>query len=1078
TGKYTVGETFDIILNITSTIKTLDLVDALIEAGIMSDLLDKFYGIIEVFALADNGDRLTIDDTLDKALNLMAEDSSVTVIDLFNSISPETGDTVMDVNKFRPIVEVFAYTDPANKTGAVNLYDLISRFSAILTPDCDIYTIDIINALKDAEIFDLSEMQELLDLICYDANDSTKALTVYGTYNQVMNFDDLYTIDVVEALASNVKLLDEFSNIINVFAYDGTTKLTLAGTLEIFGTITTDQCTIIAKDLVDAVSTDLMDLSRFNNIINLLVLDDAGNKLTISGVFDRIRNITTDTNGVSAKKAIDAANDIIDLSRFNNIINVFVLDNNNNELTIGQVMTRFNTLMIDGESDVYADELVNAVSTDIMDLSAFENIINLLVKYDDGSSVTVGGVLTRINNLMTDYSDISAKKAIDAVGDIISLEAFDSVINYLVLDAGGNELTIGQVMDRVFGIMNEDSDITVKGLLNAVKGIGFDLSAFDPVVDLVAKENGTNLNANATLNRVFNFTDIVVYDIVDALTEMGFDFAGMFSGMGIDINDIYDVLLIDAKDGTTRLKVGELLANVFEIKVGNLASSVGFDLELFGLQSCQELCLNDVLIRNSNDEIIQIDLTKLWDVLDIPLVFETLLQLRPSYLMEKILAKRLTVEYFAEKGLANAEGTELAISIYDREGNRISYTISKQTDTTYFNNNGTISEITTQKHFILDANGNYIYEAYDGSDNRYCDGVRGDDLLNRINFMTISELIDGYATDAQYDMLRKFLPGTTTLAELFMGEGFSTDDTDVTLADFLGENTVNANHILKAIAYNPADGSKIKVSEIDDRLNSLTVSEVILVTDEFGNVTGNYGDGATKILAQVLPAGTLITDIGNVDFAGNIKGLTIKEAMGIGEGQSSGDKYIDMLIEKGATVGNFAETLANLSLLEFAGVELFTEVTVTSSYTSDMALYTFDGNNTYTLVDGSFNVLNGEYTYSSLDTLTKYYVINSDANFWHLMLTTHSDNTPNSEKTSASFGAYDTIVVNNNATVGNFENNEVEIHTDALKIKYMIDIGIATTGTITTSGSVVYGVFDSTIGDAIQALIEKILLAG
>ncbi len=940
-----------------------------------------------------NGAPLTIRQIVDNVKDLMTEKSNLKLIDVFNAISPETGEVIMDLNRFRPIVEVLAYTNLENKTGKVNLSGLLDRFNNFLSlEDSDIYTIDLVNALIESNLFGslIENFSELIDLVAYaNPDNKTGKYTVGATYNVVMNATEkLKTLDVVDAL------------------------------------------------IEENIMSEL--LQKFYSLIELVALDDNDTRLTINGTIDNAQEMFKD---LMAEKS-----------------NLKIID------------------------------VFNAISPEtgdvIMDLNRFRPLVEVLAYTDPKNKtgeVNFDGLLDRFNNLLKQESDINAIDVINALQDaeILDLSEMQELLDLICYDSNDKELTIGQVMDRVFGIMNEDSDITVRELLDAVKAIGIDLSNFDPLIDLVAKENGENLNVDGTINKVFNFTDLVVYDIVDALTEMGFDFAGMFSGTDIDINDVYDVLLIDAKDGTTRLKVGELIANVFNVKIGDLASAVGFDLELFGMESCGDICLNDVIIRKENNEIEKLDLDKFWAVLDIPLVFETLLQLRPSYLVEKILAKRLTVEYFAEKGLANAEGTDLAISIYDREGNRISYTISKQTDTTYFNNNGTISEITTQKHFILDANGNYIYEAYDGSDNRYCDGVRGDDLLNRINFMTISELIDGYATDAQYDILRKFLPGTTTLAELFTGEGFKTDDTDVTLADFLGEEMVNSNHIIKALAYNPNDGSKIKVSEISGRLNDLTIAEIILPMDAEGNIIGAYGEGDTKIMQDIIPANTKITEIGKINFTQVIKNLKIQDAMGLTDGESSGDKYIDILIKKGATVGNFASTLANLSLLEFAGVELFTEVTVTSSYTSDKALYTFDGNNTYTLVDGSFNVLNGEYTYTSLDISKDYYQINRGANFWHLLLTTRDDSTPNSAKDSAQYGAYDTIKVNNNLTLGDFENHNVNISTDALKIKYMIDIGITTTGTITTTnGSIVCGIYDSTIADAIKALIDKILLAG
>jgi hypothetical protein len=399
-------------------------------------------------------------------------------------------------------------------------------------------------------------------------------------------------------------------------------------------------------------------------------------------------------------------------------------------------------------------------------------------------------------------------------------------------------------------------------------------------------------------------------------------------------------------------------------------------------------------------------------------------------------------------------------------------------DVTYFVNDGVVTSVTTTKHVLVDANGKPVYEAYDAEGNRFCHGVRGDDLANRINFMTISELIDGYETDAQFNTLRQFLPGTTTIYEIMSGEGFKVDDAEILLVDFLGESVVNGNVILKAIAYETDGVTKVKIADIDDRLNALTIAEIVKPA------TGNYGEGTTELLSKIVPANTLVTAIGEIDFALNVKTLTIAEVMGLEvdefgklvAGATSGDKYIDMLINKGATVGNFATTLSSMSLIDFAGVDLFVvaEGVTSTLFTTTTALYTTTDNVTYTLVDGAFDGTN--YVYTGLDMATTYYQVNKESNFWHLMLTSHTSSGKSATEIAGTseFGAYYQITVLADRTVSDFETNNIELSTDLLKIKYMIDIGVLQDNAITYNGSVFTKVYNSTIQDALLALMEKL----
>jgi hypothetical protein len=205
-------------------------------------------------------------------------------------------------------------------------------------------------------------------------------------------------------------------------------------------------------------------------------------------------------------------------------------------------------------------------------------------------------------------------------------------------------------------------------------------------------------------------------------------------------------------------------------------------------------------------------------------------------------------------------------------------------------------------------------------------------------------------------------------------------------------------------------------------------------------------------------------------------GLEVDEFGKLVAGATSGDKYIDMLINKGATVGNFATTLSSMSLIDFAGVDLFVvaEGVTSTLFTTTTALYTTTDNVTYTLVDGAFDGTN--YVYTGLDMATTYYQVNKESNFWHLMLTSHTSSGKSATEIAGTseFGAYYQITVLADRTVSDFETNNIELSTDLLKIKYMIDIGVLQDNAITYNGSVFTKVYNSTIQDALLALMEKL----
>jgi hypothetical protein len=131
----------------------------------------------------------------------------------------------MDLETFRSVVEVLAYTDYANKTGAVNVDGLLARFNKLLdATESDIYTADLIDALDKTDMFDsmLEGFSEIIDLISYNENSR-------GTFEGVSetlyeedsdSFDETYKAETIEYRDHfiNIETFDDQGDIVYVWS--------------------------------------------------------------------------------------------------------------------------------------------------------------------------------------------------------------------------------------------------------------------------------------------------------------------------------------------------------------------------------------------------------------------------------------------------------------------------------------------------------------------------------------------------------------------------------------------------------------------------------------------------------------------------------------------------------------------------------------------------------------------------------------------------------------------------------------------------------------------------------------------
>lgn len=244
------------------------------------------------------------------------------------------------------------------------------------------------------------------------------------------------------------------------------------------------------------------------------------------------------------------------------------------------------------------------------------------------------------------------------------------------------------------------------------------------------------------------------------------------------------------------------------------------------------------------------------------------------------------------------------------------------------------------------------------------------------------------------------------------------------------------------------DRDLITIGDLDPfEKDDLHLASVLPISDNeklYDILVDAIGGGKT-------PADITLADLSSADF--DINKIKISTVIGA----STGNKIIDKLcLDDTVTIGNIGEKTNALKLSDIIDVDVMKEVAVTSTYSSDDAIYTLSSNGvTYELVNGTFNAATKKYSYTGLNVAKTYYKINSDAGVWFLALTETTDSTSYSA-TSSEQGAYKTIKAIDGCTIGDLSSLTIDI--SVIKIKVLKDLNLLDT---TVNGTA----YDITIAD-------------
>ena len=352
------------------------------------------------------------------------------------------------------------------------------------------------------------------------------------------------------------------------------------------------------------------------------------------------------------------------------------------------------------------------------------------------------------------------------------------------------------------------------------------------------------------------------------------------------------------------------------------------------------------------------------------------------------------------------------------------------------------------------------------------------ELKGRVNTLTVSEIIDGYETNAEFELIRKIIAPDTVVTTI--GTNLTTEKilNSITLKDIGLSGNESIRNIL-GYTHKGTDGKWYDSSESAAAMaegtdyENVTVNKISALFDvknvlnmkakDVGIEVGTMPAALRKVLGYKLNAdGEWVNNDGN-----NFNDVTVNELTNIttegfknlalsdvlSESDVSGNKILSLLYnDSTVTLANIGEKINKLSLKDIIGnVELMdkVEITAAGAYVTDTVLYTLEtssGTNVYTMVDGAtLDMDSGKYTYNNLKTGT-YYKINNTSKVWFITFM-EMENDP--DPAGNVVGAV-TKLTEKKLTLNDLgELNKIQL--GGTKLKVLLDIGLLS-GTLKVAG--------------------------
>ena len=352
------------------------------------------------------------------------------------------------------------------------------------------------------------------------------------------------------------------------------------------------------------------------------------------------------------------------------------------------------------------------------------------------------------------------------------------------------------------------------------------------------------------------------------------------------------------------------------------------------------------------------------------------------------------------------------------------------------------------------------------------------ELKGRVNTLTVSEIIDGYETNAEFELIRKIIAPDTVVTTI--GANLTTEKilSSITLKDIGLSGNESIRNIL-GYTYKGTDGKWYDSSESAEAMaegtdyENVTVDKISALFDvknvlnmkakDVGIEVGTMPAALRKVLGYKLNAdGEWVNNDGN-----NFNDVTVNELTNIttegfknlalsdvlSESDVSGNKILSLLYnDSTVTLANIGEKINKLSLKDIIGnVELMDEVEITAAgaYVTDTVLYTLEtssGTNVYTMVDGAtLDMDSGKYTYNNLKT-DRYYKISKSSKVWFItFMAMENDPDPAGNVVGAV-----TKLTEKKLTLNDLrELNDIQL--GGTKLKVLLDIGLLS-GTLKVAG--------------------------
>ena len=352
------------------------------------------------------------------------------------------------------------------------------------------------------------------------------------------------------------------------------------------------------------------------------------------------------------------------------------------------------------------------------------------------------------------------------------------------------------------------------------------------------------------------------------------------------------------------------------------------------------------------------------------------------------------------------------------------------------------------------------------------------ELKGRVNTLTVSEIIDGYETNAEFELIRKIVAPDTVVTAI--GTNLTTEKilSSITLKDIGLSGNESIRNIL-GYTYKGTDGKWYDSSESAAAMaegtdyENVTVNKISALFDlknvlnmkarDVGIEVGTMPAALRKVLGYKLNTdGEWVNNDGN-----NFNDVTVNELTNIttegfknlalsdvlSESDVAGNKILSLLYnDSTVTLANIGEKINELSLKDIIGnVELMdrVEITAAGAYVTDTVLYTLEtssGTNVYTMVDGAtLDMDSGKYTYNNLKTGT-YYKINNTSKVWFITFM-EMENDP--DPAGNVVGAV-TKLTEKKLTLNDLgELNKIQL--GGTKLKVLLDIGLLS-GTLKVKG--------------------------